>query len=1331
MLLSLQIVRQFIYEANSESSSRDTNPDAAVSEQPHSVICNALYQLITSLAVKRSDFVDHVLTLAHDLASEGIQGMNGFLLRHSLELVAAVSSSVDVANGSSSSAVAVDCYRDWVRDHFAAQDASTRKQSLDIVTSSEAALSTDAPAPLRCLKQRDACSLVTSKRQIQYLCAFLLEFDRREQPGHHSNAGAIALRPIAKSNHVAAHLSVMKTHQPQFTSGGLVMDFCSQTRSRYLELLKIEQATTAATNLVENSSASTLQNGKKQRDIVSLHSAKVCNMVREHIQLHRDSKKLSPQLRQWKMFQPQLWKQELIPCCLDIEFDNLSRAASSCREDGGGDRCAAESKLLEHVAFVHALAKIGLVTMHEYSQFLVSAEEWLESTQRRRNLKKRSYKRPRHGTADGEGLDHALAQLQLEMAAEKNGSDLRRRKRASAEAMDKLRGALASTFELVLNAAKASGGPLQSASITFTQQMQTLWEEGCVRVARVLGLDQLDAFFAYLVPVFGQPVPPSQENLTGATPCTASQQDKSDGTMAHALIAQFFVSQISWTEQRVDERFLYEVSSLAAVVAALLGACDESQSLCSMSDIARLIERIDEKCVPSDGSSVSSSLLLPHDQLLRRFLFYSTMLRAANSQALGSRDTRVRVVTSLLQCESLKPEIRDFLSWVGYRSMVATGASQLTTNKDSQAALQGIASAQPLWLVLANLRVLCEMKWCQEAFSMKKLEFEQLRIVLKLEFRYGLKLFGGASSLAPGASLLPSSVTASEVAVPRQWLQTELDIIADSGAFRIASVESVGEWIVPEILLQVTAPIATNSSSDDDARELRSRDDTVALLLLILDDLMHRLNLQQAISSAHSANNPGFATKDQGSKYYSRNHGRIVAYFAGSVLELIQESGGVFPVTPRLQHHGFEVLEICARHQIDRRHARDLSGGDKALLELMSEIVDHFQSHFPWPLLQTLFFYLMRLLQADNIHRDTDAPVIGIRDLPTSIVIRCAIEYPRLRTVWERCGATSSDMGTGKESSDFMRYLEWIHQFSRQVIECAHDELDVGREYKSGGSALSKAELTLPHGMDAVKYQTLILKYLFRWNLLQVPDLTTQSHLVKPFFVESAGQILRALNAHNEPMLSELAACFVGEWLEIAFTTTEEEKKSSPARKPKPVDFHFQLFLVHAVVELCKRSAQVSKTLLRSWRKATSSVKTDGSALFIALLAIAMSGNDDDSNTTSPDQFDQVLEMNSSIWGNAFPQIALHVLSVGLVSSETAEAAIESNSSVVKLIKVIANTQSFKEGLTTAVYKVLRHGVVNQVDVLDAALPRRIRQVWPTLSDIASQLPVMTLDNNP
>ncbi|GAB9463941.1 hypothetical protein Gpo141_00001386 [Globisporangium polare] len=126
-----------------------------------------------------------------------------------------------------------------------------------------------------------------------------------------------------------------------------------------------------------------------------------------------------------------------------------------------------------------------------------------------------------------------------------------------------------------------------------------------------------------------------------------------------------------------------------------------------------------------------------------------------------------------------------------------------------------------------------------------------------------------------------------------------------------------------------------------------------------------------------------------------------------------------------------------------------------------------------------------------------------------------------------------------------------------------------------------------------------------------------------------------------------------------------------------------------------------------------------------------MSGNDDDSNTTSPDQFDQVLEMNSSIWGNAFPQIALHVLSVGLVSSETAEAAIESNSSVAKLIKVIANTQSFKEGLTTAVYKVLRHGVVNQVDVLDAALPRRIRQVWPTLSDIASQLPVMTLDNNP
>lgn len=1330
-VLSLQIVRQFIYEARGGSTRREINPDAAVSRQPKSVICDALYQLITILAAKRSDFVDHVLTLAHDLASEGVQGMNGFLLRHSLELVAAVSSAASAANSSSSSATAVDCYRDWVRDHFAAQDARARAQSLDTVTSSDAAHSTNAPAPPRCLKQHNTCSLVTSKRQIQFLCAFLLEFDRREQPAHHSNAGVIALYPVAKSSHVAAHLSVMKTHQPQFPSGGLIMDFCSQTRSRYLELLKIEQATSAAANSMESATGA-LQNGKQQRDIVSLHSVKARNMVREHIQLFRDSKKLSPQLRQWKMFQPQLWKQELIPCCLDIEFDNFSRAASSRREDGGGDggdRCAAESKLLEHVAFVHALAKSSLVTVHEYSQFLVSAEEWLKNRQKRRNLKKKSYKRQRHGAAGGEGLDHVLELLQLEMTAERNDGVRRRRKRTSPKTMDKLRGALEANFESVLNAAKVDrGGPLQSAANPLTKQMQMLWDEGCVRVIRVLGLNQIEAFFTYLVPVFGQSAPSSQADLTGATPSTASQQDKGDGTTTHVSIAQFFVSRVSWTEQHVYESFLCELSSLAAVVAALLGACGESQSLCSMTDLAWLIERIDEKCVADDGSSAATGLLLPHDRLFRRFLFYSTMLRAADALAPDRRAPQVRVVTLLLRCESLKPEIRDFISWVGCRSMVVTGASQLTTFREKQVALQGDVSVQPLRLVLNNMRMLSKMKWCQEAFSLKSLEIDQLRRILTLEFRYGLKLFGEASALTLGASSLPPPVMASNVADPRQWLQIELDIIADFGGFRIASVESVSKWIVLEILLQVTAPIT--SSSDDDARELRSRDDAVALLLLILDDLMHKLNLEQALAT--SSNTNSFAAKDQGGGL--RSHGRIVACFVASTLKVIRENGRVFPVNPRLQHHGFEILEICTRHQIDCRYSKDIAGGDesdRALLELIHEIGDHFQDQFPWPLLQALFFYLMRLLRTDNVHKDTDILVLGIRDLPTAIVVRCAIEYPRLRTVWERRGA-SNDMGTTrKESNDFMEHLQWIYQFSKQVVECTDDELDVGFEHESGAnavSALRKAEFSFSDGMDVTKFQMLILKYLFRWNMVQVPDLTTQSHLVKPFYVKAARRILRLLDAHKEPMLSELASCFVGEWLEIAFAKAAEEQQS-PAPKPRPVDFYFQLLLVHTVAELCKRSAHVPKNLLRSWRNATSSAKTDSSALFIALLTITMSDGANDT-TTSTDQFDQVLEMNSSIWVNELPQITLHVLSVGLVSSEPAKPAIESNSSVVKLIKVIANAQSFKECLTLAVYKVLRHGVVNQVDVLDASLPHRIRQVWPTLSDIVSQLPVLSLDDD-
>lgn len=1308
------------------------SPDAAVSRQPKSVIRDALYQLITSLATKRSDFVDHVLTLAHDLASEGVQGMNGFLLRHSLELVAAVSSGAGTIPGSSSStaavssssAVAVDCYRDWVRDHFAAQDAGARKSLLDIVTSSDAAHNFSAPATPRCLKQRNAaCSLVTTKRQIQFLCAFLLEFDRREQPAYHRNADAIPMYPVAKASHVAAHLSVMKTHQPQFPSGGLIMDFCSQTRSRYLELLKIEQVTSVATaDSVEVATCAALQHGTKQRVVASVHSAKARNMVREHIQLFRDSKKLSPQLRQWKMFQPQLWKQELIPCCLDIDFDNLWGAACVGGGDGG-DRCAAESKLLEHVALVHALAKSGLVTIHEYSQFLLSAEAWLESRQKRRKLKKKSYTRQRHVAAEeGEGLDHALELLEADMAAERNDpSAWGRQKQVSSEILDKLRGALESSFESVVNAAKVGrGGPMQRATATLAKQMLTLWEEGCVKVIRVLGLEQINAFFAYLIPVFGRSAPSTQEDLTDATPSTASQQDKGDEKTTHVLIANFFVSQVSWTEKRVDDMFLYEVSSLAAIVAALLGACGESQSICSMSDIALLIELIDEKCV-AGGSSSSVTGLLLHGQLLRRFLFYSTMLRAADTLAPDRQETQPRVLTTLLQCEALKPEIRDFLSWIGHRSMVATGASQMTASKGRQMAVHEDSSVWPFSFVLENLRALPNMRWCGDVFSLKNLTMGQLRKFLTLEFRYGLKLFGEAATSKMGESRQQFSHTTTSVGNPREWLQTELDIIADLGGFQVASIESVSEWIVAEILFQVTAPIA---SSSDGAGELRSRDDVVALLLLILNDLMHKLSLQQ-VEPATSNGLTSLAATNQG--FASRTHGRILAYYVSSALRMIQANGRMVPVHPRLQHHGFEVLEICARHQIDCRSSKDLAGGDDgttlSLVELIREIGDHFQNEFPWSLLQALFFYIMRSIYSDSIHKDPNGSAPGVRDLPSAIIVRCAIEYPRLRTGWARRG-TKSDLETGSGTQHgFIRHLQWIHEFSRQVVDSTGDDLDAV-------STLDRDEFSLLKGMDATKYQTLTLKYLFRWNLVQVPDLTTQAHLVKPFFVEVAKRILRALDAHNNNQkMPELATCFVGEWLGIAFTKAEEEQQA-PAGKPRPVDFHFQLFLVHAVAELCKRSAQVAKNLLCSWRNATSSAKTDGSAFFIALLMISMCGGDDDDTTTSTNLFDQVLEMNSSIWVNESPQIALHVLSVGLVSSEPVKTPIETSSSVVKLIKVIANTQSFKERLTLALYKVLRHGVVNQVVMLDASLPRRIRQAWPTLSDIASQLPVVALDGD-
>lgn len=149
--MALQIIRQFIYEANGNA----TTADAAAGSK--TIVSGALYRLILHLASRRSDFIAQLLTVAHDLAHDGVQGMNGYLLQHGLELVAAVSGVAfnpappKPAPATSTAFAAIDCYREWFHDHFAAEDPHHGKR-MDQVANSDETQQTAAIATPRCLR---------------------------------------------------------------------------------------------------------------------------------------------------------------------------------------------------------------------------------------------------------------------------------------------------------------------------------------------------------------------------------------------------------------------------------------------------------------------------------------------------------------------------------------------------------------------------------------------------------------------------------------------------------------------------------------------------------------------------------------------------------------------------------------------------------------------------------------------------------------------------------------------------------------------------------------------------------------------------------------------------------------------------------------------------------------------------------------------------------------------------------------------------------------------------------------------------------------------------
>ncbi|GLD92551.1 hypothetical protein PINS_up001110 [Pythium insidiosum] len=319
-----------------------------------------LASIVSSCVGIESELQRHVLASAHDLAADALAQSDARLLRATLELVACVAPTT--------------VYAVWCRHHLGATVTVTSDDD-------------------RCLRSRTGasgetahCSLVQSKRQLQFLVAFLLELDRppteedksQQRNCHHYHP---------RADHVLAHLSAVKTHQTAPTGaavGELLADFCSTTRLRHVQLQSREQHEEAATPTnsnsdmavsrrlsLESSSSSSVSASNASNGSTSAAIAGTKASVRELVAAFREqSAKLPPQVTQWRMFQPQAWRQRLLPCCLDVE-----RWTSECRDD--------PNFIVPWVGLVTQLAQHNLVPATEFSAFLERIERWTEAEQRR------------------------------------------------------------------------------------------------------------------------------------------------------------------------------------------------------------------------------------------------------------------------------------------------------------------------------------------------------------------------------------------------------------------------------------------------------------------------------------------------------------------------------------------------------------------------------------------------------------------------------------------------------------------------------------------------------------------------------------------------------------------------------------------------------------------------------------------------------------------------------------------------------------------------------------------------------------------------------------
>ncbi|KAJ0396523.1 hypothetical protein P43SY_003734 [Pythium insidiosum] len=351
--------------------------------QDDSTVRDRLADVISSCVQLEPELQRHLLALAHDLAVDALAQSEAALLRRTLELVACAAPSA---------------YTHWCRSHLGAEPSTALSDDAAVHCLRAAAATSGGGGSVSAAH----CSLVQSKRQLQFLVAFLLELDRPPTDDARQQQQQRRQHPCA--DHVLAHLSAVKTHQTTplgATVGELLADFCSTTRLRHVQLQSREQhdvrmalsgtsTSSSSSSDVAVSRRLSLESSSSTRLTSSLSASSTSGTkatVREMVAAFRQhSTKLPSQVTQWRMFQPQAWRQQLLPCCLDVEaWTTESRDPQF---------------LVSWLGLVQLLARHHIVSATDYAAFLGQVERWTELEQHRAQ-KSISRRRRARGCDDG------------------------------------------------------------------------------------------------------------------------------------------------------------------------------------------------------------------------------------------------------------------------------------------------------------------------------------------------------------------------------------------------------------------------------------------------------------------------------------------------------------------------------------------------------------------------------------------------------------------------------------------------------------------------------------------------------------------------------------------------------------------------------------------------------------------------------------------------------------------------------------------------------------------------------------------------------------------